>query len=203
MLAELQAHPLIEIEKSDIQPPASPANIAAASLLASGRLPQGVETFYRELNGMQLTWRHTIEEIREGDQTDFGYINLLPVERIFGDWKGITWFDSFPGGERFRAVKPFDLFQPETCACFLQNPGTVPGDFIAFHYLGESLVETGYTFADYIEFLIASRGFWGGIHTLSTETTNSPESQTFRKKLVVLFSDFNDKIFQPANFKFI
>lgn len=199
MLADLQAHPLIEIEQFEIQPSASPANIATASRLAGGRLPKGVEAFYRELNGLQLTWRHTVDEIRKGDQTDFGYINLMPVERIFADWKGITWFDSFPGGERFRAVKPFDLFQPETCACFLQNPGTAPGDFIAFHYFGESLVETGYTFEDYIEFLIASRGFWGWIHTLSTETTYSPESETFRKKMAVLFSDFNAKIFLPKD----
>jgi len=197
MIAALAAHPFIQLERAEIHPPASPANMAKAVQLAGGRLPKGVEAFYRELNGLQLTWRHSVEEIREGDQSDCGYVNLLPVEQIFGDWKGVTWFDSFPGGERFRAVKPFDLFQPETCACFLQDVGASPKDCVAFHYLGESLIETNYTFAEYVERLMVSRGLWGWIHTLSMETADSPESAAARKKMRVLFSDFDGKLFQP------
>jgi len=199
MISDLEAHPRIELERAEIHSPASLVDITKATRLAGGGLPEGVEAFYRELNGLQLAWRHTFDEIREGDQTDCGYVNLLPVERIFGDWKGVIWFDSFPGGERFRAVKPFDLFQPETCACFLQSVDAAPGDFVSFHYLGESLIETSYTFTEYVERLIVSRGFWGWIHTLSTETYDSPESEMFRRKMTALFPNFDAEQFQPAN----
>ena len=198
LIAELSADSRIAVERAVIQLPATPAKLAVATRLAGGRLPSGVEPFYRELDGFELAWRHSVDEIRKGDQTDCGYVHLLPVERIFAEWKGVTWFDSFPGGERFRAVKPFDLFQPETCACFLQEEGAAPGDHVALHDFGEGLAATSYTFAEYVERLLISRGFWGWIRTLSADSDET-DRESFREKAAVLFPDFQAEAFRPKS----
>lgn len=197
MIAELEAHPAIEVEEAVLRPPASAQELAAATRLAAGRLPAGVEEVYRELGGIELAWRHDVAELRTGDQRDRGYVHLLPPGRVFGDWKDVVWFDSFPGGERFRHVKPFDLFQPETCACFLQDEGGAPGDRVAVHHLGESLVETGHTFTAYLERLLVSRGCWGWLQTLAAATTDDDEAEACRHRVSVLFPDAEVGLLQP------
>lgn len=197
MVAALETHPDVEVEEAVLRPPASEEELATATRLAAGRLPAGVEEVYRELGGMDLAWRHDVEEIAHGDQRDCGYVHLLPLERVFGDWRDAVWFDSFPGGERFRPVRPFDLFQPETCACFLQQAGAAPGDRVAVHHLGEGLVKTGHDFAAYLERLLVSRGCWGWLQTLAAATADDDEAEACRRRVSVLFPDADVDLLRP------
>ena len=199
MIADLKDHPDIVVTEALFQPPATKMQIEESKILAGGKLPIAVESFYQEMNGFKLTWHHTCKEILEGDQRDYGYINLLPIEEVFGDWQDIVWFDSFAGGDRFRAVKPFDLFQPETCICFLKEENDVLQEQVAYHYLGEGLIKTGYNFADYIELLMESRGLWGWTKTLSQETCESEELERFQHKISILFPEVNIEIFKPKS----
>jgi len=132
------------------------------------------------------------------DGTDRGAIALLPVERIFGNWKEAIWFDDFPGGDRFRPVKPFDFFQPEACAAFYQKPEESAQDEVYFHVVGEELCATGYTFPEYIERMLACRGYLYWQLTLCAETQSNPEVAGLRKRLPALFPDFPADIFRPG-----
>lgn len=198
MIASLQAAPEIEVTRSALEFPATPAKLATAKRFANGPLPDGLEDFCSALNGFTVAWRHIHPAIAKGDDRDTGSINLLPIERIFADWHGTTWFDAVPGSDRFRNVKPFDLFQPEACIAFLQEPGEPPSNHVAYHYFGESLTPTGYGFPAYLERLLASRGTWGWQQTLLLEMTDSDAAEHCRKTIATLFPEVDLSLFRPA-----
>ena len=189
MIDGLRAIDGLRVVQAVIAPPASPEALATAVRYA-GRLPRGVAEFYTELNGFELRWE-------TGDAARQGAIQFLPVERIFGPWQGSLWFDDFPGGDRFRAVKPFDFFQPEACAAFLQETDRPPGDEVHFHVVGEALCPTGLTFPDYLELALTARGFHYWQTTLCPETTANPEARAFQQHAPALFPNLPTERFRP------
>jgi hypothetical protein len=197
MIRALGSNPHVRVSKSVVKPAATTAELAQARRMAGGRLPSGAEAFYKELNGLELAWKHTVKGIAKGDQSDGGYINLLPIQNVFVDWMGVTWFESVPDGERFRPVKPFDLFQPEACACFTQDAGAAVRDDVYLHYLGEGLTPALCTFPEYMERLLASRGRWYWLTTLSPDSSGSEETQAFFSDMPRIFPDFNPELFRP------
>jgi hypothetical protein len=191
LFQSLQTTPNIVVKNIEIAPPATSEQIGTARWCAEMKLPQGVEDFYLELNGFSLEWEST------GSTSATGSIQFLPIERIFGNWKETTWFDDFEGGDRFKVVKPFDFFQPEACAAFWQESDKAPQDQVYFHYLGEDLVPTGYSFLEYIDHLIASRGYNYWLLSLCAESQKNPEVKQFREKMPILFPDYSDNLFVP------
>lgn len=181
----------VRVQQADIAPPASREALGTATRYAS-RLPRGVAEFYSELNGFELRWE-------SADATQQGAIRLLPVERIFGPWRGSLWFDDFPGGDRFRAVKPFDFFQPEACAAFLLEPDHAPRDEVHFHVVGEALCSTGIDFPTYLDLALTSRGYHYWQTTLCRETAANPEARAFHQKAPALFSDLTTDRFHPPS----
>ncbi|GAB7188597.1 hypothetical protein ATKI12_8428 [Kitasatospora sp. Ki12] len=191
MIADLDRNPRVELLEATVAPPTPPADIELATRLAGGRLPDGVEAFYREVGAVRLTWRHTVPEVLNDDLSDQGLIDLLPLREVFGDWEGITWHSA--DDQQFRAVKPFDRFVPEACAAFVPPLGSVH-----YHYLGEELYDTGYPFDAYLERLIASRGFWYWPQTLCRGLEDSAEVTAFRRAMPLVFPDYDDTLFHPA-----
>ena len=191
MFEGLRAVDGVRVVQAVIAPPASPEALATAARYA-GRLPRGVTEFYAELNGFELRWE-------TADASRQGAIHLLPVERIFGPWRGSLWFDDFPGGDRFRAVKPFDFFQPEACAAFLQETDRPPGDEVLFHVVGEALCPTGLTFPEYLELALTARGFHYWPTTLCEETAANPEARAFQQHAPATFPDLATQRFQPPS----
>ncbi len=189
MIDGLRAIDGLRVVQAVVAPPASPEALATAARYA-GRLPRGVAEFYTELNGFELRWE-------SADATRQGAIQFLPVERIFGPWRGSIWFDDFPGGDRFRAVKPFDFFQPEACAAFLQEPDRPPQDEVHLHVVGEAICSIGLTFPDYVELALAARGFHYWQTTLCHETSANPEAQAFQQHAPALFPDLLTQRFRP------
>lgn len=195
MVAALRANPHVELLDATVGEPASDSDLDEALRLAGGVLPPGVEDFYREVGSFRLEWRHTVEAIRQGDLSDHGRVNILPVRKVFGDWEGVTWFAG--GDQEFRDVRPFDMFVPEACAALLQPPGGRPGDTVAFHYFGEELHDTGCTFDAYLQRLLASRGYWYWIQTLCPGQEDSTEVVAFRRNMPQIFPDHDDSLFHP------
>jgi len=197
MTKNLEANRNVNITRLAFGNPASDAEIEQAKKLAGGVLPEGVEGFFREMNGFCLEWEHTIESIKQHNDTDKGFINILQILGVFGDWKNSTWFDDFEGGDKYKPVKPLDYFVPEACAAFYQATGGTPQNTVYYHYFGEYLEDTGYTFLEYIDRLLASRGYFYWIQTLCKGLQGHFEVANFRKNMPLIFDDYNDDLFHP------
>ncbi|MFJ4189309.1 hypothetical protein [Kitasatospora sp. NPDC089509] len=191
MIADLERNPRVELLEATLAPPTPPADLESAVRQADGRLPAGVEAFYREVGAVRVTWRHTVPELLNDDLSDQGLINLLPLHQVLGDWQGITWHSE--EDQEFRAVRPFDRFTSEACAAFVP-----PRDSVHYHYLGEELHDTGYSFDAYLERLIASRGFWYWPQTLCPGLEKTEEVTAFRHVMPAVFPDYDDSLFHPA-----
>jgi hypothetical protein len=174
VVLEVEAHPLLALERAAFGPPATPSALAEAAERAGGALPEGMEALYSLADGFSLAWQldaqaiyaagdpalvaafgEELEAVAAGRRDPFGLIELLPLSRVFGDWKDVVWFD-FDGDDTYRRVKPFDFFVAEACAALYPVPGEAPG--VYFH--SRAATPTGYSFAEYIELLSMSRGFW-------------------------------------------
>lgn len=196
MVASLRREGTITITRWEVRPPATPEALAAARAAAEGHLPEGVAELYREMDGFALAWTHP----GDGGAPDTGAIQLLPVAQVFGDWKGVTWFDDFGSdGGPFRGVKPFDLFQAEACAAFWQDPGRPPREEVQFHVFGEGLCGTGRTFPEYLTLLLASRGYLYWQQLLCAETADNPDAHRCRERLPRLFPDVDLDAFRPKD----
>lgn len=197
MVEKLETNRNVKITRIAFGNPASDAEIEQATKLAEGVLPDGVGDFFREVNGFHLEWEHTIKSIKQHNDTDNGVINILPLPQVFSDGKNITWFDDFEGGDKYKAVKPLDCFVPEACAAFYQPTGQPPQNTVYYHYFGEYLEDTSYTFLEYIERILASRGYFYWIQTLCKNLQAQHEVANFRKNMPLIFDDYNDALFHP------
>lgn len=186
MVDSLRANSRVRVIKSEFDPPATSDEIETARKAAGGHLPEGLESLCRELNGFRLEWHHTIPEIAHHDQSDGGFINLLPIREIFAERKGDTWFEN---------AAPFDVFQPEACACFRQEPGAAVEDDVRYQYSGEEPGPPLCTFPQYLDRLLESRGYWYWIRALQPEA--STEAQNFLSAMGKIFPDFRADLFQP------
>ncbi|HYH86042.1 MAG TPA: hypothetical protein VEX60_11360 [Pyrinomonadaceae bacterium] len=198
MVAELREHPQINVTEVRIASAASREEVEAAKRMAEGRLPEGMEDFYLEMNGFLLEWEHKQEELRRGAEINRGSVEILPIGEVLKGWQGVTWFE-FEGGERFKSVKPLDFFAPEACAALVHSESKGFASTVHYHYLGEFLCNTGYSFTQFIDRLLNARGFWYWIETLCPDTQQSPEAQNFLQQMPSLFEDFQPTLFQPGS----
>lgn len=192
MANALRADPRLELGECRVGEPAS-EDVIEQVKRAVGGLPPGMAEFHREMDGFTLDWVARPEAgLGEGVR---GRINLLPIARVFGDWEGAVWFAA-DGDTRFRAVNPFDLFASEACAA-IRLPSRQPST-VWFHIFGEDSVDTRRSYAEYLEMVLASRGFWYWITALSPETRDNPEAVRFREAAPALFIDFDPGVFETA-----
>jgi hypothetical protein len=208
MVESLRQHPNIRVTEAEIGPSAPQSEIDEARRYANGRLPSGVEEFYARVGSFRLEWELISPEMAINDIPVTGHIRILPILEIFGDnWRNITWFplpDSVkhtPDDEwrlTFRNALPFDFFIPEACMCFIQEPAEMPEDYVAYHYFGEKLYKTCYTFGDYVERLLSSYGYWYWVETLCSESADSAQVDSFRANMPKIFAGYDDGLFQPT-----
>ncbi len=199
MIDDLQANPQVKILELTLNPPASSAEIETAIDRANGALPPGVAEFFGEMNGFHVLWEQQIESSQDESTAARGCINILPIGEVFRNWKGTTWFKGVEGGDRFKGVKPLDLFAPEACAAFCQSSEDVPDGNIYFHYFGEELQNTYYSFLEYFDRVLAARGYWYWIASLCEECQENPEVIDFRTKMPLIFPDYQDELFYPKS----
>ena len=192
LVAGLRANKSLKVTAAKIPAPATDAQIAAAEKSLGRAIDADVAAFYRELNGFDLEWE------RKDDDEIKGRIHLLPIQKVFADWDGIIWFSemaSKPGEETFEQVVPFDFFVPEACAAFRKDESPLR---VHYHYCGEEIAPTRYAFTDYLERLLASRGYWYWVQTLTDATAGSTEAERFLENAHELFPDVALDLFRPA-----
>jgi hypothetical protein len=195
MVDKLRQDPRITVKQAAFNPPAAADDLALASKLANGRLPDGCQPFYEAMDGFTLEWEAKQRVTESGN--DRGSIRLLPIAQVFGSWQGATWFPEPRSDVRYQSIKPFDLFTTEACAAFNVKPQQPAKPSVYFHYFGEATVNTGYSFEEYLERLLMSRGYWYWMQALSHETSDNPEAIAFRAAAPQLFDDYDDSQFTP------
>jgi hypothetical protein len=156
--------------------------------------------FYSQANGIQIQWeRRDQKEISNGGLAA-GYINLLPIQDIFGDWKDIIYFNE---DDIYKPLHPIDFFSDEACAALYLDGVDNPA--VYYHYLGEEMSPLGVDFAGYLELLLKSRGFWYWHKAIAQPEYFNPyapisvEERNFREIMPQLFPDFDPSDFQRLN----
>lgn len=198
LIAELKNNSKINLTRYLVSAPAAETEINAVEQTLRIDLPSDMKQFYREMNGFILEWNIIDFDPASTDQTNSGCINILPISQVFKSWKGVTWFDG-ENGDVYKAVKPFDFFQPEACSAFLIHNEKCVAPTIYYHYLGETLYDTGYEFSGYIQRLLAAKGFFYWLESLCVECQGTPQTQQFFEAMPNLFDNFNRRIFIPGN----
>lgn len=185
----LRATPGFSISVYEIAPPVSDEEISSVLAEVYGYLPAGTEEFYRELNGFDLEWEYASPG-SAGEPTDRGSIRFCTLAEVFAEGLGDTWFDDFEGGDRFRNVKPFDLFVEEECAAFLQEPGEIPQDGVYFHYFGEETSPLNLTFSQYLEGTLASCGYLDWRMALTPDNPRMPGGRAVLERMQEIIPGF-------------
>lgn len=195
MAKELENNRQINLVTCEFKPPATIKKIKEAE--SKFKLTPAMSDFYSEANGMTIQWeRKKQKEVPEGELA-IGYINLLPVEKVFGNWEGVIYFDE---NDDFKALYPLDFFIEEACAALYLDGSDNPQ--VYYHYLGEYMSPLGVDFEGYLQLLLKSRGFWYWQKAITRDeyvNPNAPtsvEERNFRKIMPQLFPDFNSSNFQ-------
>ena len=195
--AEIRNHPLLNVERFELGDPAPADALRAAEEAAGGTLPDGMREVYQEINGCRLEWRARDPKSFDTVEPPMGFIQLLEIGAstgtIFGSWDDEIWF-SQDGDETFKGVKPVDFFINEACAALYPVPGDMK---MHYHYLGEELHPTGYSFLQYLELLFKSRGYFYWQQALCVDKQLSQRTKEFRTIMPVLFPDFESEAFKP------
>lgn len=89
------------------------------------------------------------------------------------------------------------LFIPEACVAFERGDDGVFKDQLSYHYFGEELASTNRTLAEYVDLLIASRGYWYWPKTLCAGYEDSAEVAGFRRNMPVILPDCDNVLFRP------
>ncbi len=184
MVKELEDNPKIIVKRFEIKPPATEAELA--SVEGKIKLTRDMVDFYTEANGLELEW-----ELKDSvNQSTSGNVNLLPVQNVFGDWKGAIYFD-WEGGDTFKALHPVDFFVPEACAAFNLDGSENPE--IYYHYCGEEMESMKIKFREYLELLLKSRGFWYWQTAVAAgfKGVGSTETVKFMEIMPEIFPDFD------------
>lgn len=194
LVDELRDHPNINIAQAQINEPVTQAAIAEIESCLQTKLPDEITSFYRQMNGARILWTLNDDFCDEyGIQTsNGGSIQLLPIEKVFGNWKDVIWFTE--DDHVLRHIKPFDFFVPEACAVFY----SIPEQFqVYYHYCGEELHPTGYSFNEYLERLLQARGYVYWMQTLHVAGMETISSEDFFADMPKIFDDFNSSLFVP------
>ena len=87
MTDDLKNNPAIQVITCAFNPPATAEELHEAR--DRFNLTPAMIDFYSQANGITIQWeRREQKELPDGGLA-VGYINLLPVQDVFGDWEGI------------------------------------------------------------------------------------------------------------------
>jgi hypothetical protein len=198
MADTLQNNPAIDVVICEFNSPATEEELDEAR--SQFNLTPAMVDFYSQANGIKIQWeRREQKEITEGGLAA-GYINLLPVQEVFGDWKDIIYFEE---DDSFKPLHPLDFFIDEACAALYLDGSNNPQ--VYYHYLGEEMSPLGVDFEGYLQLLLKSRGFWYWHKAIAQPEYFNPyvpisvEERNFREIMPQLFTDFDASDFQRFN----
>jgi uncharacterized protein (TIGR02996 family) len=191
MFAELRARPEMEIRTAEIDPP-DPAAIPRWQKVAGAAWPAGMAELYSQLSGVRLDY-----SVKDREDTG-GAINIPALDLWdYQALNGELWFDFCLPDSPLHFIRPIDRFVAEAYAVLYLRPAGQPAD-VAFHYCGERLVPTGFTYREWLELLFRSRGahFW--LDATLTPTRDTTWTGECVAHLARLFPDFDPDSMKPA-----
>lgn len=198
MVADLENNPAINVVKCEFNPPATEEELNATRSYFN--LTAAMINFYSEANGIQIQWERREQKEISGGGLAAGYINLLPIQEAFKDWKGIIYFRK---NDKYKQLHPLDFFVDEACAALYLDGSDNPE--VYYHYLGEEMSPLGVDFEGYLKLLLKSRGFWYWHKAIAQPEYFNPyvpisvEERNFREIMPQLFPDFDASDFQRLN----
>ncbi len=157
LVAELERHPGVELSSAAIRPPADEQQLAAAEAAMGVPLPDDLREFYRQADGASISWRQPTPDDVDADY--HGSIELLPVDEVSRDWRGIVHDDDDPADDPVRRCRPVDFYLPNQCAAWYQ-PDDAPA-CMCLWYRGVPPVVLPWSFTDYFTRLLEGRGAFG------------------------------------------
>ena len=184
MVAGLRENPNIEIEAAKLGKPATESALGKAKSVV---LPKGLEQLCREMDGFTLKWSVApglLEEMREANPfaefMEGGSINLQPIARI-------------ARGERDSGSlrHPIDIYVPE------RYVGFANGSRLVWCDVSPENTPIGYSFPEYLDRLLLSRGYLDWVATLCAGCGSSSRVRGFQKIMPRLFSDYRREWFRP------
>lgn len=190
MADELENNPAIHLIKSKFNPPATEEELNEARSIFN--LTPAMIDFYSQANGINIEWEKCEQKELPDGGLAAGYINLLPVQDVFGDWEDIIYFSE---DDPYKPLHPLDFFIDEACAALYLDGSNNPQ--VYYHYLGEEMSPIGVNFEDYLKLLLKSRGFWYWQTAIYQPEYDNPyvsrslEESNFTNIMPQLFPDFN------------
>lgn len=195
MAEALENNPALRLVACEFNPPATEDELEAAR--ETFDLTPAMVAFYGEANGLTIQWESRGQEESGEGGPAAGYIDLRPVQEVFGDWADEIYFEE---GDEFEPLHPLDFFVPEACAALYLDGAKNPE--VYYHYLGEEMRPLGVDFKGYLELLLKSRGFWYWqtvVAKPAREGSAAAESSTeknFWRLMPRLFPDFDAAAFK-------
>jgi len=199
MVEALSNNPAIN---SDIDylfnPPATEEELNAVR--SKFNLTPAIIDFYSEANGLAIYWDRADEVDIPGGGVAAGYINLLPVQEVFKDWKNIIYFSE---DDPCKPLHPIDFFISNACAALYLDGSDNPP--VYYYYRGERMRPLGVDFEGYLQLLLKSRGFWywplaiAGPEEVDPAAPIPTEERNFREIMPQFFPDFDPSDFQRLN----
>jgi len=186
MVAELKAHPKVDLLNVDVGKPVKESKVASVEKILGAKLPPALRSFYLQCNGLSLRWIHknneeydrsapvTSRRLSMGeleDGADTGCILILPIEEVFfHDYESLFGFKTRHLLDCFHFFHhAFFLFKKDDGTA-LEEPIVVMGEDYGVDISQSLVMDIG----SYLELLLGTYGCTGARQQLlHTQRSNN------------------------------
>ncbi len=185
MSLSLTGNEYFNIEKMNLHEPEGEENLL-------NQLSGSLKEFYTQTNGYMLQWSH--KKIKDRFAT--GAVNILNLNKVLGDWKGVLWFDGAAKEDSMKNFRILDYVTDEVFVGFYVN--TEKQDHLFYYSISDVPVSLRLDMQAYIEIMCFCRGFkfWQKAILSILDKKEYPETEHFKKYMPQLFKDFKYSDFE-------
>ena len=158
---------------------------AAKDVLQTWPVP--LRSYFSEMNGCTIHWRHFNFE----DKPHVcGSVGLQSADKVARNGKGLIWFDHIPKDSALRHFRIVDFFVDEAAAGFFDND--FHGEMHLYFFEGDPQ-PLGVDFEGYVKLLCEARGFfyWQQVLVAFQEGSENQESKDFKTYMPLIFRGFS------------
>ena len=189
MVDGLFSTPGVDVTELQLNDAATDSDLSALGF----KLPTDLELLYRGTNGFRLEWT-SVNGTEPGPVR--GAIDIPTTAELAGlidaglplsvDARGLDW-----------VMLPVDFFVEEAATAMKLSHRSEIHAHLFYCKAAERPVDTGLDFDEYLDRLIASRGFWYWIEAVCRETRDGPQAKNFLQHAPKLFPSLNVDLFVP------
>lgn len=199
MIAELSSHPSIVVREAKLGAPTSPAAIAAAERVAGDAFPPGMRDLYTELGSVDIAY--AVDGTNVGGRIHIPSITDVWDHAAHEEELWFDWLVAENPDHPFLHVRPIDRFVEEAYAVLYPVvPGASDGPAkVHFHTCGESLIPTGLTYEEWLDWLFVTRGALYWLLFTTAPRRNSSWVERNVDRIAALFPDFYPPSLEPPS----